>query len=168
MCALGPRDPTETKTEPCLSVSCGGTGQHKAEGTFLWRGPKGRDPRGGSPMSHAGTATHSAPSLAAGHRQPTLQPPLETPGHSWAILDQSLVGSLLLSPGSWCAQGSVCALQKSVSPVLCKFWWLYGGLNGDLLQEGLCHTQVYCTPSSCPRSSPLLTGTSSGDTLIWF
>ena len=119
-------------------------------------------------MSHAGTATHSAPSLAAGHCQPTLQPLLETPGHSWAILDQSLVGSLLLSPGSWCAQGSVCALQKSVSPALCKFWWLYGGLNGDLLQEGLCHTQVYCTPSSCPRSSPLLTGTSSGDTQIWF
>ena len=34
-----------------------------------------------------------------------------------ASLDQSLVGSLLLSPGSWCAQGSVCALQAYVSPV---------------------------------------------------
>ena len=51
-------------------------------------------------------------------------PLLETPGHSQASLGQSLVGSLLLSPGSWCAQGSVCALQESVSPVLCKFWWL--------------------------------------------
>ena len=30
--------------------------------------------------------------------------------------------------GSWCSQGSVCALRESVSPVLCKFWWLYGGL----------------------------------------
>ena len=30
-------------------------------------------------------------------------------------------------------------------PVLCKFWWLYGGVNGDLLQEGLRHTQVCCT-----------------------
>ena len=29
-------------------------------------------------------------------------------------------GSLLLSPGSWCAQGFVCALQESVSPVLWK------------------------------------------------
>ena len=29
--------------------------------------------------------------------------------------------SLLLSPGSWCAQGFVCALQESVSPVLWKF-----------------------------------------------
>ena len=37
-------------------------------------------------------------------------------------LGQSLVGSLLFSPGSWCAQGFVCALQESVSPVLCKFW----------------------------------------------
>ena len=44
--------------------------------------------------------------------QPT--PPLETPGHSQASLDQSL-GSLLLFSGSWCAQGSVCALQESIS-----------------------------------------------------
>ena len=33
-------------------------------------------------------------------------------------LTQSLVGSLLLSPGSWCAQSFVCALQESVSPGL--------------------------------------------------
>ena len=32
-----------------------------------------------------------------------------------------LWGSLLLSPGSWCAQDFVCAFQESVSPVLCKF-----------------------------------------------
>ena len=31
---------------------------------------------------------------------------------------------------------------ESITPVLCKFWWFYGGVNGDLLQEGLCHTQV--------------------------
>ena len=52
--------------------------------------------------SHAHTATLSTPNPAAGHRQPT--PLLETPGHSWASLGQSLVGSLLLSPGFWCAQ----------------------------------------------------------------
>ena len=63
--------------------------------------------------SHACTATLSAPNPAAGHHRPT--PLLETPGHSQASLGQSLVGSLLLSPGSWCAQGSVCALQESVS-----------------------------------------------------
>ena len=49
-------------------------------------------------------------------------------------------GSLLLSPGSWCAQGFFCVLQESVSPVLCMFWQLYGGVNGNLLQEGLGHT----------------------------
>ena len=27
LCAPGHRDPTETETELCLSVSCGGTGQ---------------------------------------------------------------------------------------------------------------------------------------------
>ena len=105
--------------------------------------------------------------LAAGHCQPT--PPPETPGHSQASLGQSLAGSLLPLPGSWCTQGSVCALQESVSPVLCKFWWLCRGVNGDLLlQEGLCHTQVYCTQSPCPCSRPLLTCTSSGHTQTQF
>jgi len=110
--------------------------------------------------------TFSAPKPAAGYHRPT--PPPETPGHSQASLGQSLVGSLLLSPWSWCTQGSVCALQESVSPVLCKFWQFYGGVNGDLLQEGLCHTQVYYTQSPCPLSSPLLTCTSSGDTQTQF
>ena len=99
--------------------------------------------------SHACTAALSAPDPAAGHHWP--MPPPQTPGHSWASLGQSLVGSLLLSPGSWCAQGFVCALQNSVPPVLCKFWWLYGGVNGNLLHEGLCHTQV-CIQSPCPAA----------------
>ena len=38
-----------------------------------------------------------------------------------SCLGQSLVGSLLFSPGSWCVQGFVCALHESVSPVLWKF-----------------------------------------------
>ena len=112
--------------------------------------------------SHAHSATLSAPNPAAGYRQTMPLP--ETSGHSRASLGQSLVGSLLLPPGSWCAQSSVCALQESVFPVLWKFWWLYGGVKGSLLQEGLCHTQVYCTQSRCPCGSPLLTCTSSGDT----
>ena len=65
------------------------------------------------------------------------------------ILGQPLVASLLLSPGSWCAQGFVYALQESVSLVLGKSWWSYDGVNGYLLQEGLCHTQVCCTQSPC-------------------
>ena len=53
-------------------------------------------------------------------------------------------------------------------PVLCKFWRLCGGVNGALLQEGLCHTQVYYTQIPCPCSSPLLTRTSTGDAQIQF
>ena len=55
----------------------------------------------------------SAPNPEAGHDRPT--PPLKTLGHSWASLGQSLLWSLLLSYGSWCTHGSVCALQESVS-----------------------------------------------------
>ena len=49
-------------------------------------------------------------------------------------------------------------------PDLCKFWQLYGEVNGNLLQEGLCHTQVCCTQRPYPCGSPLLTRTSTGDT----
>ena len=104
-------------------------------------------------MSLAYTASLNAPNPVAGHCQPT--PPPETPGHSRASLSQSLVGSLIFSPGSWCTQGFGHVLQESFCPVLCKFWRLYGEVNGHLLQEGLCHTQVYCTQSPCPCSSPL-------------
>ena len=71
--------------------------------------------------SYACTATLSAPNPAAGHHA-AMSPP-ETPGHSRASLGQSLVRSLLLSPGSWCAQGSksLYALQEFISPVLCNF-----------------------------------------------
>ena len=69
--------------------------------------------------TNACTIVFSAPDPTAGHC--IHMPPPETPGHSQASLAQSLVGSLLLSPGSWCTQGFVCALQESVSPVLWKF-----------------------------------------------
>ena len=83
---------------------------------------------------------------------------LDTPGQVWVSL---LLGyySFLLGPG---VQGSVCAFQEPVSPVLCKFWRLYGGVHGDLL--GLCHTQACCTQSPWPCGSPLLTHTSTGNT----
>ena len=84
--------------------------------------------------------------------------------HSRASLAQSLVGSLLLSPRSWCTQDFVCTLQEPVSPVLCMFWWLYGGVNGDLLQKGLCHTWVCCTQNPCSCGRPPLTHTYAGDT----
>ena len=102
-------------------------------------------------MSHTCTATLSAPDPVACHRWPT--PPLETPGHSRASLGQSLVESLLLSPGSWCTR--FCLPPPRVYfPVLCKLWRLFDGVNGDLPQEGLCHTPVCYTQSPCPCSSP--------------
>ena len=86
----------------------------------------------------------------------------------WRVLDTPrLVWSVscgVTAPFSWVlyTQGSVCVLRVYFL-VLCKFWQLYGGVNGDLLQEDLCHTQVCCTQSSCPCDSPLLTHTSTGD-----
>ena len=119
----------------------------------LWRPPsKG-------PMD---TLLHSVPL--------TLKQATPDPRLHWRLLDiywqvwvNLLWGhcSFLLDPG---AQGFVCALQESVSPVLCKFWLLYGGVNGNLLQVGLCHTQAHCTQSPWPCSSPRLTHTSTGDT----
>ena len=65
------------------------------------------------------TALFSALDPAAGHYRPTPSP--DTPGGSHENLALSLVGTLLLSPGPCYTQGIVCALQESVSPVLCKF-----------------------------------------------
>ena len=52
----------------------------------------------------------SFPIPTAGYCPPT--PPQETFKHSQVGLTQSPVGPRLLSPGSWCAQGFVCALQE--------------------------------------------------------
>ena len=69
--------------------------------------------------TYALTVVFSAPDPAAGHCRPT--PLLEAPGHAQPSLAQSLVGTQLLSPGSWCIQGFVCVLQESASPFLWKF-----------------------------------------------
>ena len=120
-------------------------------------------------MSHACTATLSAPGPAAGLCMPAADPRL-----CWRLLDtywQVWVSflwshcSFLLGPD---VHKVVCALQESVSPVLSKFCKLYGGVNGDLLQEGLCHIQLCCTQSPCPCGSRLLTRTSTGDTQTQF
>ena len=115
--------------------------------------------------SHACTTSLNVPNPAAAHNLP--MPLLETPGHSQASLGKSLVGSLLLSPGSRCTSFCLCP-PRVYFPVLCKFWQLYGGLNGHLLQEGLCQTQVCCTQSPCPCGSPLLNRTSTGHAQIQF
>ena len=114
--------------------------------------------------SHAGTATLIAPNPAAGHLQPT--PVLQAPGHSQASLGQSLWGHYAFS---WALMHRVLLYPPRVYfPVLCNFWQLCGGVNGDLLQEGLCHTLVCCTQSPCPCCSSLLTHTSTGDAQAQF
>ena len=95
---------------------------------------------------------------------PTLQQAVANPCLQQWLLDTHrqvwVVSYGVTAPFSW-VWGFVCTLQESVSPVLCKFSWLYSGVNGDLLQEGLCHTQVCCTQGPC--GWPLLTCTSIGD-----
>ena len=101
--------------------------------------------------------------------QPCSRPP---PTHafargSWTPIGKSPVGSLFLSPGSWCTRLSLCP-PRVYFPIMCKCWQLHGGVNGDLLQEGFCHTQVCCTQSPCCCGSPLLTRTSTGDAQTQF
>ena len=95
--------------------------------------------------SHACTATLSAPNPVAGHHWPT--PPLETPEHSQASLGQSLVGSLLLSPGSWCTRFCLCP-PRVYFPVLCKFWQLYVGLMVTSSKR------AYAIPTSAAPRAP--------------
>ena len=87
----------------------------------------------------------------------------------WTLTSKSgSVSCGVTAPFSWVLVHTrlcLCPLRVCF-PVLCKFWWLYGGINGNLLQEGLCHAQVYCTQSPC--SSPLLTHTFAGDTQVQF
>ena len=116
-------------------------------------------------MSHACTAICSTPKPAAGHCQPMpLLRLLDTHGQVWVNLFWGHC-SFLLGPGAY--KGFVHP-PRVCFPVLGKFWQFYGGVNDDLLQEGLYHTQVYCTQSPCPCSSPLLTHTSTGNTQTQF
>ena len=71
-------------------------------------------------------------------------------GDSWTLTGKSgsVIGLLLLSPGSSCPQGSVYALQESVSLVLCKFWQLYVGLMATSSKR------AYATPRSAAPRAP--------------
>ena len=106
--------------------------------------------------SHARTAALGAPNTLAGHHDPCLhQRLLDTPRQVWVSLLRGHC-SFILGPG---AHKFLFVPARVYFPVLCKFWQLYGGVNGDLLQEGVCHTQGCCTQSPC--HSLLLTGTST-------
>ena len=105
--------------------------------------------------------------------QPCSRPPLThaSAGDSWTLTGKS--GSVsygVIPPFSWVLvriKFFLCP-PRVCFPVLCKFWQLCGGVNGNHLQEGLCHTQVCCTQSSCPCISLLLTCTSTGDAQTQF
>ena len=105
--------------------------------------------------------------------RPCNGPPL-TPasaGDSWTLTGKSgSVSCGVSAPLSWVlVHTRFCLCPPRVcSPVLCKFWQLYGRVNGNLLQVGLCHTQGSCTQSPCPCGSPLLTRTPAGDTQTQF
>ena len=86
--------------------------------------------------------------------QPCSRPPLTQASardswHSWASLPDPCGA---IAPFSWVlVRTRFCLCPPRVYfPVLCKFWQLCGGVNDDLLQEGLCHTQVCCTQSLAP------------------
>ena len=75
----------------------------------------------------------------------------------------------ITAPFSWVLTHKVLLCPPRVYfPVVCKFWQLCGGVNGGILQKGLCHTHVCCTQSSCPYSRPPPTGTSTGDAQTQF
>ena len=105
--------------------------------------------------------------------QPCSRPPLThaSTGNSWTLPDKSRsVSCGVTAPFSWVLVPTRFYLcpPRIYFPVLYKIWQLYGGVNDDLLQEGLCHTQVCCTQSPCPCSRPPLTRTSTGDAQTQF
>ena len=106
------------------------------------------------------------------HPQPCSRPPPThaSTGDSWTPTGKSGAGSYgVTALFSWVLVHKVRLCPPRVSfPVLCNFQQLYGGVNGDLLQEGLCHTQVCGTQSPRPCGSPLLTRTSAGDAQTQF
>ena len=105
--------------------------------------------------------------------QPCRRPPSThaSAGDSWTLPGKSRsVFCGATAPLSWVLVHTKFCLcpPRDYFPVLCGFWQLYGRVNGDLLQEVLCHTQVCSTQSPCPCGSPLLTHTSTGDVQTQF
>ena len=90
---------------------------------------------------------------------------------SWTLMGKSgSVSCGVIAPFFWvlvCTKFCLC-LPRVCFPVLSKFWRLCGGVRGNLLYEGLCHTEVCCTQSPSPWGNPLLTCTSTGDSQTQF
>ena len=86
---------------------------------------------------------------------PTLQQATTDPRLHWRLPDthRQVWVSFLWSHTSFSCilvhtRFCLCPL-RIYFPVLCKLWQLYDGVNGDLFQEGLCHTQGCCTQNPC-------------------
>ena len=105
--------------------------------------------------------------------QPCSSPPPThtSTGDSWPLTGKSgSVSCGVTALFSWVLMHKVQFVPSKnlFRSLLYKYWQLYGGVNGDLLQEGLCHTQVCCPQSPCPCGRPLLTRTSTGDAQMSF
>ena len=113
--------------------------------------------------SRALTAALTAP-------QPSSRPPLThtSAGDSWTLLGKfGSVSCGVTASFSWVLvhiRFYLCP-PRVYFPFLCKFWQLYGGVNGDLLQEDLCYIH---TQSPCPCARPLPTHASTGDAQTQF
>ena len=121
----------------------------------------------GEPLqrSHARTATLNAANPAAGHHQP--MPLMETSGRSQASLGQSLVGSLLLLPGSWCIRFYLCPLRVYFQSCVSSGSSMVG-LMVTSSKRTYAISKCVGFQSPFPCGSPLLNCTPTGDTQIQF
>ena len=88
--------------------------------------------------------------------QPCSRLPHASAGDSWILTGNSgSVSCGVTAPLSWVlVHTGLCLCPPRVCfPVLYKFWQLCGGVNGNLLPEGLRHTQVCCTQSPSPAAA---------------
>ena len=97
---------------------------------------------------------------------PTLKPATSDPHLHQRLPDtHRQVSCGVTVPFSWVLVHKVLLRPPRVYfPVLCKFWQLYGRVNGNLLQEDLCLPTRRARP--CSRLLP--THTSAGNTQTQF
>ena len=69
-----------------------------------------------------------------------------------SCLDQSLVGSLIFSPGSWCAQGFVCALQGAQTGLFLQSYVSPGGSRVESMVTS--SKRAYAIPGSTAPKVP--------------
>ena len=85
-----------------------------------------------------------------------LQQPTTNPCLHWRLPDtHRQVSCGVTVPFPWVLVHKVLLCPPRVCfPVLCKFWQLYGGVNGDLLED-LCHTHTQSPFSAADHCRPV-------------